>query len=216
MNKGSIVRSLVILAVVLLASAAVLPAAVAASGSRQEGPNRAAVVVRFSEDNIVTACVSFSEPTIDGEELLQRSGLNAGFAGDGALCSIQNAGCPANDCFCQCPFPKCEYWAFYQLNDGAWQYSNVGAAWSQVGNGGVQAWSWGPGNWVSGVEPPAITFEQVCQGAAVGDAATSAATSAAASEPASPTGPSIPEPMTLLILAGGVAGVAVYAQRARR
>ncbi len=212
MNKGSIARILVILAVVLLAGAIVLPAAVAASGSRQEGPNRAAVVVRFSEDNVVTACVSFSEPTIDGEELLRRSGLNAGFASNGALCSIQNAGCPANDCFCRCPFPECEYWAFYQLNDGAWQYSNVGAAWSEVGNGGVQAWSWGPGNWISGVEPPAITFEQVC-----GDTgATSAATSAAASEPASPAGPSIPEPMTLLILAGGVAGVAVYAQRARR
>lgn len=216
MNKGSIVRILVILAVVLLAGAAVLPAAVAASGSRQDGPNRAAIVVRFSEDNVVTQCVSFSEPTIDGEELLLRSGLNAGFASDGALCSIQNAGCPSNDCFCQCPFPKCEYWAFYQLIDGAWQYSNVGAAWSQASNGTVQAWSWGPGNWVSAVEPPAITFEQICQDNGSKGTVVPAETSATEAEPASPAGPSVPEPMTLLILAGGVAGVAVYAQRARR
>jgi len=208
MGKGPIARILVILALLWLAGAVVRPPEAVASGMRQEGPNRAAVVVRFSDDNVVTACVAFSEPTIDGEELLQRSGLNAGFAGNGALCSIQNAGCPANDCFCRCPFPECEYWAFYQLNDGAWQYSNVGAAWSQVGNGAVQAWSWGPGNWVSGVEPPAVTFEQVC--------GATGATSAVAPEPASPTGPSIPEPMTFLILAGGVAGVAVYVQRARR
>ncbi len=214
MHKGKSVRILVILAIVLLASAVIRPPEVAAAGSRQEGPNRAAVVVRFSEDNVVSRCVSFSEPTIDGEELLLRSGLNAGFASDGALCSIQNAGCPANDCFCRCPFPECEYWAFYKLTDGAWQYSNLGAAWSQASNGTVQAWSWGPGNWVSGVEPPAMTFEQICQAAGSDGAVADAAGSPA--EPASPAGPSVPEPMTLLILAGGVAGVAVYAQRARR
>jgi hypothetical protein len=214
MHKGLIVRILVILAVALLVSAIVRPPEVAASGSRQEGPNRAAIVVRFSEDNVVSQCVSFSEPAIDGEELLVRSGLNPGFASDGALCSIQNAGCPANDCFCRCPFPECEYWAFYQLREGAWQYSNVGAAWSQISNGTVQAWSWGPGNWVSAVEPPAMTFEQICQDVGSDGATVDAATSAA--EPATPVGPSIPEPMTLLILAGGVAGVAVYAQRARR
>lgn len=214
MHKEKILRILLLLAIALLVSAIVRPPEVAASGSRQERPNRAAVVVRFSEDNVVSQCVSFSESAIDGEELLLRSGLNPGFASDGGLCSIQNAGCPANDCFCRCPFPECEYWAFYQLTDGAWQYSNVGAAWAQVSDGTVHAWSWGPGNWTSAVEPPAITFEQVCPATVSDGVVADAATSAP--EPPDPVGSSIPAPMTLLLLAGGVAGVAVYAQRTRR
>lgn len=212
MYKRAIVRVLTFLAIVLLAATAMRPATVAASGSRQEGPNRAALVVRFSDDNVVTRCVAFSEPTIDGEELLRRSGLEVGFASNGSLCSIQNAGCPINDCFCRCPFPECEYWAFYQQKDGAWQYSNVGAAWSQVSDGAVQAWSWGSGNWVSATEPPAANFEELCRD---GDN-TAAGSASAAGTPASPSGPSIPEPMTMLILAGGLVGVAAYAWRARR
>ena len=103
----------------------------------QAGPYRAALVVRYSDNNVHTSCVSFDEPEITGEELLQRSGLvvlldfNAGLGG--AVCSINGQGCsyPGQDCFCQCPGSQCQYWAYYHWESGAWQYSSTGASQSR-------------------------------------------------------------------------------------
>ena len=76
--------------------------------------------------------------------------------------------------------------------------------WTEVTNGTLQAWSWGPGDFASGVEPPAISFEQVCQTAATPTAtATATPTATATTQPvqgqqtATPTspagGPALPQ-----------------------
>ncbi|MCX7706386.1 MAG: hypothetical protein N2204_00060 [Anaerolineae bacterium] len=132
------------------------------------GPNRAALVVRFSDGRVETRCVSFEPAAISGLELLERSGLrtivdyNSGLGG--AVCSISNEGCafPREDCFCRCQGATCEYWAYYHGQDGRWLYSEVGASSYQVTDGAVEGWSWGKGNFSSGTEPPFYPFEEVC------------------------------------------------------
>lgn len=154
-----------LLAAVIWAAVALLLPSVALA---QDGPNRAALVVRFADDSVETRCVSFSEPFISGLELLTRSGLpalvdaNSGLGG--AVCRIADQGCaiPTQDCFCQCQGVTCEYWAYYHWTDAGWQYSHIGASGYQVQDGTLEGWSWGPGNFSSGTEPPQIAFDQVC------------------------------------------------------
>lgn len=158
----------------------------------QPGPGRAALVVQFADKTVATRCVSFSEPAITGADLLARSGLpavldyNAGLGG--AVCSIKGQGCafPAESCFCRCQGASCEYWAYYYWEDDAWRYSAVGASGRQVTDGALEAWSWGPGNWTSGTEPPGVTFAEVC----------------------GPTAPAQPSAIS------GVSGIAVASERA--
>jgi hypothetical protein len=134
----------------------------------QEGVNRAAIVVRYPDGAVWKSCVSFSEPSITGEELLRRSGLTivADYSSGlgGAVCSINGSGCayPAQDCFCRCQGVDCQYWAYFHWAGGGWQYSQVGASVYQVGNGALEGWSWGPGNFSSGTEPPSISFAEIC------------------------------------------------------
>ena len=126
------------------------------------GPNRAALVFRYGDGSVQTRCVEFPETEIGGDELLNRSGVNPGFGPSMEVCSINGDGCPTDDCFCQCPFPNCEYWAYYHLKNGAWQYSSLGAADSVIKDGDVDGWSWGPGNFTQGTEPPVRTFDEIC------------------------------------------------------
>ena len=66
---------------------------------------------------------------------------------------------------------QCEYWAYYRLVDGAWEYSQVGATGVKVVDGDLQGWSWGPGNFQSGTEPPVVSFAEVCSAADAGASA---------------------------------------------
>ncbi len=153
----------------------------------QAGLHRAALVVRYSDNNVHTSCVSFAEPEITGEELLQRSGLvvlldfNAGLGG--AVCSINGQGCsyPGQDCFCQCLGSQCQYWAYYHWENGAWQYASTGASQYSVTDGALEGWSWGQGNFVTGVEPPQITFDEVCAAASTATPTATATATATAS-----------------------------------
>jgi hypothetical protein len=73
-------------------------------------------------------------------------------ASGGAVCGIEGTGCPVNDCFCAIP----NYWSYWHINDGTWEYSGAGAQDSTVHDGDVEGWSWG-------AEPPAtLLFHQVC------------------------------------------------------
>lgn len=134
----------------------------------QEDPGRAALVVRFADGSVQTQCISFSEPSITGMDLLMRSGSQAQVDSNsglgGAVCSIGGHGCafPVQDCFCRCQGNECEYWAYYNWTDGRWQYSPIGAGSYRVTDGALEGWSWGPGNYSSGTEPPQVTFDQVC------------------------------------------------------
>ena len=160
-----------VLAALLLLAMLALPGATMAGA--QDGENRAALVVRYEDGSVESKCVAFSEPEITGEELLQRSGLTVvmdynALAG-GAVCSIKGLRSPAaagecsvQDCFCRCQGSDCQYWAYFHWVDGGWQYSQLGASSYEVKNGSLEGWSWGPGNFSSGTQPPVVKFEEVC------------------------------------------------------
>ena len=153
MTRRTILLPLLLTALFLLAGASAAHA--------QGGDHRAGLVIRYADGSVQTQCVAFSEPSITGEELLQRSGLavtldyNAGLGG--AVCSINNQGCayPIKDCFCKCTGIQCEYWAYYHRTAAGWQYASSGASSFPVNDGALEGWSWGAGNFSSGVEPPA-------------------------------------------------------------
>ena len=133
------------------------------------GVNQAALIVRHVDGSIQTRCLTFTEPSITGEELLRRSGLtvivNYSSGLGGAVCSINGDGCqyPVQDCFCHCQGIQCEYWAYYHWAQGGWQYSSVGATGYQVSDGMLEGWSWGPGDYgTSGTMPPQIGFSDIC------------------------------------------------------
>lgn len=137
------------------------------SGTRAQSGNQAGLVIRFSDEHTETSCVQFDEPTINGLDLLQKSGLDFAIdvQGLGALvCSIEDTGCPANDCWCQCKGGgDCIYWSYWHKNSEEWQYSQLGSVSSQVEPGEVQGWSWGPGAVNEAVAPPNYSIEEVCQ-----------------------------------------------------
>ncbi len=156
---------------------------VAAAAPAQQGLNRAAVVVRFSDADVRTRCVSFSEPVISGEDLLLRSGFSVEIDREGNVCRIETVGCPASNCYCQCPTPECLFWGYFHLRDSGWVFSFSVPLWYDVYNGSVEGWSWGAENFSTGVPPPLIRFDEVCPPLSVEP--TSTATSAPAT--AAPT-----------------------------
>jgi hypothetical protein len=135
-------------------------------GMRAQSGNQAALVIRHGQNDVRTACVKFDEPRISGYELLQKSGfdLQIGVQGLGSLvCSINDTGCPASDCLCQCKGGgECIYWSYWHRLDDSWQYSQGGASLYMVAPGEVEGWSWGPGAVNQAVPPPDISFDEVC------------------------------------------------------
>jgi uncharacterized repeat protein (TIGR01451 family) len=124
-----------------------------------QSQNQAGLVVRFGDGSTITRCVTFSEPEISGLEVLYRSGLTVVAAGS-AVCDIEGeSGCPASNCFCQCPGggSACLYWTYWHLVDGAWVYASGGAGSYAVHDGGVEGWAWG-----SDGSPPVLSFDEIC------------------------------------------------------
>lgn len=128
--------------------------------------NRVAIVIRYDDDSVVSRCVSYQEEQITGYEALRRSDLPVDVdfnAQGGKVCQIDSIGCPADDCFCQCRGGgDCVYWSYWHQAGDSWEYSKVGAATYKVGNESVEGWSWGPGTISRALEPPDITFDEVC------------------------------------------------------
>lgn len=130
-----------------------------------EGPNRAAIAVRFGDGRVEARCVAFSEDNIGGGDLLERSGLIPAISPEGAVCSIEAEGCPTDNCFCLCQnFDDCQYWAFYQWRASGWVYSQFGVMANSVivSDGTLHGWSWGAGDTTTGARPPDMTYEQIC------------------------------------------------------
>jgi hypothetical protein len=131
-----------------------------------EENNRAGLVIDLGNGDIVTECVSFSEPQINGYDLLQRSSIP--FVGDvvgigATICSINGVGCDASDCFCACPGgADCVYWSYWHLSNGAWNYSPIGAGGYTLKNGDVDGWVWGPGSITSAIPPISTSFDNIC------------------------------------------------------
>ena len=145
----------------------VAPGAAQAQEEPDEGGNRAGLVVDLGQGQVVTECISFSEPEISGYDLLARSGLPfavdvQGGAG-AAVCSINGVGCASSDCFCACPGgDDCVYWSYWHLLNGQWVYAPGGASSYVIQNGAVDGWVWGPGSITSAVPPLSTSFDAIC------------------------------------------------------
>jgi hypothetical protein len=127
--------------------------------------NRVAIVVSLGGGEVQTRCVQFTEDEITGYEALSRADLafEAEVVGLGAsVCRIEQSGCPASDCFCQCKGGACLYWSYWQFRDGEWQYSQVGATLKTVADGDMEGWVWDIGAPNEAPAPPLISFEEVC------------------------------------------------------
>ncbi len=147
-------------------SFAILIAIFAVTWARADGPRQAGLVVAH-DGHLVKRCVEFSEDSISGIDLLQRSGLDLNYAPSGmgiAVCRIDNQGCsyPEQDCFCQCQGAPCIYWSYWRLVNDSWEYSNTGASSSQVRHGDVSGWAWGAGSTSQASPPPLVSFEEIC------------------------------------------------------
>ena len=160
--------------------------------SAQGAPHRAGLIIRFGDGSVITRCVSFSEASITGIELLTRAGLSirvdtSSSIGAG-VCKVNSQGCDAGkSCFCQCEGSTCAYWQYFHLQSGAWKYSNLGAAVYQISNGAVEGWAWG-----NNVAPPVITLDQVCASASSAPAPTNVQVTRASTSVLTPT----PQPAT--------------------
>lgn len=127
------------------------------------------LVVDFG-DHYETYCVEFSESDFTGYDVLEDDDADldlvvSGSPGMGfAVCDInKTSGCPPSDCFCKCRGSTCTYWAYYHLQSGSWQYSQMGASGHKVENGDVEGWAWGEGSiGGGGAQPPVIPFDQIC------------------------------------------------------
>ena len=146
-NPYSTAEAIIGLAVVPISSFTPTPAS-----------HQAGVAIFSGDGSVYTACVSFSEDSISGLDLLERSGVTIETATNPnqgtAVCKVNGVGCPASDCFCKMP----DYWSYWLMGNG-WEYSAIGADQIQVMDGSVNAWSWGAG------DPPAeITYQNICEG----------------------------------------------------
>ncbi|MEA3309939.1 MAG: hypothetical protein U9Q70_10565 [Chloroflexota bacterium] len=139
--------------------------------AQSAGPHAGLIIV-IAGDEVLTRCLSLENEQLTGAELLRRADipvLFSGGSGSQAVCSLQEVGCPASDCFCECKGTPCRYWVYYhRAADGSWAYSAVGASGWTLRAGDVDAWVWGD----SSLAPPALTFAEICPAAQPPPAAT--------------------------------------------
>lgn len=132
LQRGAVVALVLLLALVFLS----LPRSLTAAPTGD--PNHADIVVQLDEGEVIVRRVVFSETSISGLEALTRAGFDVESA-SGAVCGIEETGCPATNCFCAYP-PT--FWSYYHREGGEWQFSEVGAADYEVTDGAVEAWRW--------------------------------------------------------------------------
>ncbi len=117
--------------------------------------HHADIVVDLGDGTIEVERVTFTEDSISGLDALKATSLNV-VESNGTICSINGIGCPADDCFCGCPppFEPCIFWNYHHQEDGAWQFSQVGAGDYVVTDGAGEGWSWGG-------TPPVLTAQML-------------------------------------------------------
>jgi hypothetical protein len=131
-------------------------------------PPRAGLVVLHGDGALLTRCVELPAEQASGYELLQASGLEMHIeasAMGATICSLDGEGCGAGEgCFCRCTGTPCIYWSYWQLVEGEWRYSNLGAASSRLEVGAVEAWVWGSGQAGDdgATQLPTLSFADIC------------------------------------------------------
>ncbi len=127
------------------------------------GPQQVGLVIVYGDGTATTRCIDLpAEGFITGADLLKKAEIPLVFQANQngtALCKIQDTGCPADDCFCQCKGTPCQYWSYFHLKkDNTWEYATQGSADAVLHGGDVDAWVWGDGK----TEPMPIGLANPC------------------------------------------------------
>ncbi|MDE3096194.1 MAG: LPXTG cell wall anchor domain-containing protein [Chloroflexota bacterium] len=108
--------------------------------------HRASLVVTFGNATpTMRFCIEFTEASISGLDLLQRSGLPVVTSGGGlgaAVCAIDGVGSTDASSYSTC-LGHGSFWAYYQYAGGAWSLSPAGASTTVVSDGAVEGWAYG-------------------------------------------------------------------------
>jgi hypothetical protein len=183
--------------------------------------NIAGLIVDYGDGRVSYALVPFEEDTINGLDLIDRSGLDVvsvGFGGLGdAVCQIDNTGCSVDDCrtrMCQTSDRESPFWQFSKLSeDGEWQMVATGASGAKVRDGDIYAWSW------TGLAPqlPVLSMDELAERAG-GEPDLSSGLQASLRTEGGETGSDEGgvDPVSIVVVAGVVVVAGFLVLRARR
>lgn len=125
--------------------------------TQADGPDKADIIIRLGEDDVVGRQISFVAP-ISGLRALELTGLDVITRDMGwgiAVCSIEGIGCPGDDTCLTCD-AEGKFWSYSYWDNNAWQGYMVGAADSSISNSAIEGWAWG--TWPTNPPPaPPIT-----------------------------------------------------------
>lgn len=144
---------------------ALLTVAIALAGgllsTAAQRPNGAGLVIRHGDETVIYAYIQFDEESINGMDLITRSGIEATlspFGGMGmGVCSINGEGCPSDNCFCHSYSSPAYFWHYYNLVEGEWVFNPVGPSGRTLRDGDIDGWAWSAGD----VDLPPVTIEDI-------------------------------------------------------
>lgn len=127
--------------------------------------NVAGLLIDYGDGRVSYVVTPFTEESISGIELLERSGLHLltiDMGGIGAaVCEIEDVGCDVSACrtrMCQTGDPDSPFWRhMVSGDDDTWRFSTRGASATVVEDGDVYAWFW------SGDDPtgPSMSLDEL-------------------------------------------------------